>query len=295
MPRNVGLRYSRGEYIMFVDSDDAITKTALEELYPIAKKFDADVLYCEKFYQINEDEKFTTNKNLLPVQTLWGAKYDFVTKPKLVSNNVVDRIKEITSYKFAVTPWNYFFRRDFLSKYDIHFPNWKYAEDNLFIFYVLCRAEKIVRLPNIYYLYRLRENSIRTNRSVEIEIHRYGDHVFQLISTIIKFAEEFPLLKETPNLLYGIFEWMTSKYVFAMIAPIYAKIPAWQIDPFIRKELDKIDDKTPLTAFLFSRMIIFNLQLNQSAAIIKQMNAQIQKQNQTIQNLYAQIKTLQAK
>lgn len=43
MPRNVGIRFSRGEYILFVDSDDAITPTALEELYPIAKKFDADV------------------------------------------------------------------------------------------------------------------------------------------------------------------------------------------------------------------------------------------------------------
>ena len=42
-----------------MDNDDAITKTALEELYTIAKKFQADVVHCEKFLQV------ATKDNLL--------------------------------------------------------------------------------------------------------------------------------------------------------------------------------------------------------------------------------------
>ena len=155
MPRNVGIRFSRGEYILFVDSDDAITPTALEELYPIAKKFDADVVYCEKHYPIKMGEKFTTDKNFLKETVIGNVKYDYVTEPKLSSNDIAERLKDFLLFKFAVTPWNYLFRRDFLSKYDIHFPNWKYAEDNLFIFYVLCRAHNLIRIPNIYYINKL--------------------------------------------------------------------------------------------------------------------------------------------
>ena len=33
-----------------MDNDDRITKTALEELYNLAKEYDADVVYCEKYF-----------------------------------------------------------------------------------------------------------------------------------------------------------------------------------------------------------------------------------------------------
>ena len=48
--RNVGLSYASGEYVYNMDNDDVITKTALEEMHTLAKKYDADVVYCEKYY-----------------------------------------------------------------------------------------------------------------------------------------------------------------------------------------------------------------------------------------------------
>ena len=38
VPRNFALEAARGEYIFFLDSDDFLSGTALEELYTVAKK-----------------------------------------------------------------------------------------------------------------------------------------------------------------------------------------------------------------------------------------------------------------
>lgn len=42
--RNVGLNFSKGEYIGFVDSDDYIDEKYYEELYNTAKKYDPDMV-----------------------------------------------------------------------------------------------------------------------------------------------------------------------------------------------------------------------------------------------------------
>ena len=69
-PRNIAIDIAHGEYIMFVDSDDVITPTALEELYPIAKNFDADLLQCEKYFEVL-GEVIPKGENLNVVSEGW--------------------------------------------------------------------------------------------------------------------------------------------------------------------------------------------------------------------------------
>ena len=284
MPRNVGIRFSRGEYILFVDSDDAITPTALEELYPIAKEFDADFVYCEKYYDMEAGKNFTTDKNLLKESVIGNIKYDYVNKPTIVPNDIARRLNDLLSLRFYVVPWNYLIRRDFISQHKIFFPDIKYGEDNMFVLYLVCRARNVVRVPNVIYIHRTREGSIGTNKSLEIDIRRYTDHVFQGISIISKFAKEFIFLNEHPEFKYAIFNFLASSQ-FGHISHFYAQIPAWQLEPLIINELNKIEDKTPLTAFLFSRMAIFNLQLNQYGAIIQQQQAKINELQRRLYNI----------
>ena len=49
-PRNRGLHLSRGEYVFFMDADDALVSTALDELYAVAKNFAAYVVHCNRYY-----------------------------------------------------------------------------------------------------------------------------------------------------------------------------------------------------------------------------------------------------
>lgn len=45
--RNVGLSIAKGEYIGFVDADDWVDYRMFEKLYNHAKKYDADITFCD--------------------------------------------------------------------------------------------------------------------------------------------------------------------------------------------------------------------------------------------------------
>ena len=92
-PRNIGIGLSVGEYIFLMDSDDAIIPTAFAELYPIAKKFDADVVHCEKYF-LAPGETVSTDKKILKETSFesWTSENDFVKKPTVYTNSLLERV-----------------------------------------------------------------------------------------------------------------------------------------------------------------------------------------------------------
>ena len=122
IPRNIGMTLSRGEYISFLDADDTITPTAFEELYSVAKKFDADVVACEKYYPVPEKRWYDSEfrKTIKPV----GArKNSFVTEPTLLTNNFFERVQGLSQTDFLWSLWSKLIRRDFIFENDFIFAN----------------------------------------------------------------------------------------------------------------------------------------------------------------------------
>lgn len=65
--RNVGIKNSRGKYLLFIDADDTIENIMLEQLYLKLRKRDIDVCYMNRHYVIENNVKsvhvvFTDNK-----------------------------------------------------------------------------------------------------------------------------------------------------------------------------------------------------------------------------------------
>ena len=94
LPRNKGLILSRGEYVFFVDADDMLTKTALEEMYTLAKNYDADVVYCEKYY--------TSEANATNVTLSYWPTEKFVDKPTFETENLKERVQGIIRRRYCV-------------------------------------------------------------------------------------------------------------------------------------------------------------------------------------------------
>ena len=150
LPRNRGLMFSRGEYVFFMDNDDLLTKTALEEMYTLARKFDADVVYLDGRYIAADDLK-----------EIKPADYKLaVSEPTLESEALPERIKRIGQGRYTLPPWNKFVRRRLLVENKISFPRCKIFEDDIWTYGLLFYAKNFLCVPNKVYIHRKSEGSI---------------------------------------------------------------------------------------------------------------------------------------
>lgn len=268
IPRNDGIRFSCGDYIMFVDNDDAITKTALEEMYTVAKKFDADVVHAEKFYQAPGDTVTTDKKFLIPCSY---EKTVFVNTPTLITENLAERVRDFGAGKFFGSPWNQLFSRKMILKHDLKFAAIKHAEDHVFDFFALCLAKNYVRVPNVFYVWRNRPDSgMRKQLTAEKYIEDWGGSVFRFIKILDDFMKDFDIFETNPEYKFAVFEEIVRANL-SQVIPLYAQIPAAKLDKIVRAELDKLDDTKALTAYLFGRMNFFHVQLIRQQQIIQQL------------------------
>ncbi|MCR5834320.1 MAG: glycosyltransferase [Selenomonadaceae bacterium] len=144
LPRNKGLIISRGEYIYNMDNDDAIIPTALETMYNLAKEYDADVVYCEKFYGADSQLKNLYLTSRQPNKT-------FVDKPTLEPDSLAERTEKILKQFYWTPPWSKLIRRDLLVENEITLPN-IIADDTLWTWDLLLSAKRFLRVPNAVYV-----------------------------------------------------------------------------------------------------------------------------------------------
>ena len=236
----------------------------IEELYTLAKKFDADVVHCGKNY--SADEILPTDKNSLKVHSL--AEGTLSTEPSLLSRNLAERVKLFVEHRINwVTVCN-FVRRNFLMHHDINFPTISVGEDVPYTLKLLWESKNFLCVPNLVYVYRIRKNS----QSLGIE---YLD----------KYMSGIDFFVQRPDFRCAVLDFFKGLQSYDVL-PMYEQFQPFQIEGLIRRELNEVKDKTALTAFLFSRMNVFNVQLNRQNLMIRQMDAYIKQ-------LQAQLKSLQ--
>ena len=195
LPRNKGLKLSRGEDVFFVDADDMIIPEALEELYISAKNFSADVVCLEKYFEANDD-----------LSNIYIAG-DSADKPILEAENLAERVHALINRKFFLTTWSKFVRRDFLIEHEIFFPLFAPAEDDVWTYALIFYAKRLLRVPNAVYVWRQSEKSVlRTERTHDETLNFWLKPVIFGIKMLEEFMRRIEFFQRNPKYRCAVLE-----------------------------------------------------------------------------------------
>jgi len=201
VPRNVGLNFSRGEYIFFVDADDMIIKTALENFCAVAEKFALEVIYTSSCYTLNAAGQI---QRVIDEEGETLAEKNLADNPALTIDNPEENLRRLLFSGNLRTPWSKFVRRDFLIRNEIIFPQIISGGDFLWTIHVLSCAKKFLRLPEAFYIYRVEstDSVSRKKRSPEKQIAHWLKAFVYWAEALGELANQIDFLKNNPAYCY---------------------------------------------------------------------------------------------
>ncbi len=191
--RNHALQKARGDYVFFLDSDDAIEPQTLEIVYQTALKYGADLVCFD--YAKSDGVQLPSAR--FDVQKIEAKIYD---KPFFCGCRGKNRIP------FNV--WTKFYKRELICGLEF-IPGIQF-EDYPYTYAVLLKSPKTVVLPLKLHLYTKNFNSISHQKARPKQIADYRCGVMNVLALLDKpeYAKELDFFKKDglPQLLKHQYE-----------------------------------------------------------------------------------------
>ena len=184
--RNRGLKEANGKYILFVDSDDFLEENCLYELYQNIISNSSDMLVF-KFNSYDE-----TKNSYRP-----GGFYFEKSFGDVDFNNFTFRYEDVKKHVMNTyfSAWSKLYKKEFLDKHNLTFPEGITYEDVLFQIKTFLYAKSLSFLPKSIYNYRLsNENSLMHDSNKVWDIIRVVESVEEFLKEsgfITEFKQEF--------------------------------------------------------------------------------------------------------
>ena len=278
LPRNIAINFARGKYLAFLDNDDSFTPTALEELTTLAESYQADVVNMLTYF-IVEDKGTNTNELFNPAnyKIIHGRGQSIPRRQNVFvfPNDIAERVKLWLNREFYWATWSTFCRRDFWVTNQIEFPAMPVSDDTIANFACLCFAGKILSVPNIVYVHRIRFDSISMkNEDAENFFHKWLSNLVLAFKNFDEIMCRVPFFSQHPDYRYAVFDWFFNINVndakrFPMA---YAQIHPAVLHQFSEREFSS--DDAAFSAYLFNTVHLQRLHIMR----LQQELAKFQKQ-----------------
>jgi glycosyltransferase involved in cell wall biosynthesis len=235
--RNEGIQIAKGEFVIFMDSDDWYpTKSVLTELYDNAKKNNA--LICGGSLSIYDNGK-----------TIYGKK-----ETKFKETGFI----EYRDYQYSYFFHRFIYNREMLINNNIFFPQYIHYEDPPFLIKAMLTANKFYAIESIVYTHRINHKAtnftddrianifkglkdclILSSENCLSRLHTFTAN--SLINNYFPFSEN--LLHDTGKLHKLLFE-LLSFVDYSMIGRNYITRALNFLGQINKKYLDYVGDNT---------------------------------------------------
>lgn len=187
--RNAGTRSALGEYLVYVDVDDDITNSLLEDNVLLAVKNDADVvMYNFWYYNVDTKEK---KENLIGEGFVGNSEEFF-------KNFLIKAL----SHEVFNAPWNKLYKLSFLRDNNLKFfEEYPIYEDIIFGTKMFQFAEKIVVNDNMYYVYYVRSSGSLITKYVD----GYFKSVSKFYSNALDYCSKYQENEEQKKKFAGLY------------------------------------------------------------------------------------------
>lgn len=137
--RNTAMKIAKGKYYYFMDSDDWVEPTMLEDMYLAAEKNNAQLIITGFFIETYYTKEKHLTQILSQPNKIYLNKESFRTDAyKLFDTNLL------------YTPWNKLYQADYIKKNKLYFPN-TFWDDFPFVLSVIRDIERVTVLEKPYY------------------------------------------------------------------------------------------------------------------------------------------------
>lgn len=156
--RNTGFATATGDYIFYLDSDDALTPDCLEELSAPILRDNSIEMVMGNYDPISDGSPiFDQDRKRLP-------RIELVSKEE-------NRRLFFSNGNYPVVAWNKLLRRSFLEENQLFFVEGLLFEDNIWTFFMMKHLSHVYIVPDVTLLHYKRPGAITTRTDQEKHTH----------------------------------------------------------------------------------------------------------------------------